>query len=401
MAVGSKNNIPSIKCRNCEQKFGTCDYGECEGQSCVTIEVSHAQTRMVVKKTCSREIRSKSECLVTYPDGIESIQCYCTYDFCNSDGELAKIGLGQRKWLPEYLTGGRQRQKSKNINHKDYIRTNSQRGAARRYSNGSSYMGQLPVPMLLSVADVDYALVLNEMEKKHSDVDLGGHWSPKFCRPRRRLAIIVPYRNRAKHLVVLLNELHDILKRQLSEYRVFVAEQYKNLTYNKALLMNYAFTVINEAYPSFDCFIFHDVDLLPEDDTNLYECGHNPKHMSPSVDTLHYRLEQSASHEKSGEDDDIYIRVISEGYQVERPPFHKGRYRMSSHVKRNTIERQILRKLYNTSAARYKEDGLNQLPFMNLSLVGVRPRALFTHLMIDVGPPVDMEDIFDALFAFA
>uniref|UniRef100_A0A915JXE2 Galactosyltransferase N-terminal domain-containing protein n=1 Tax=Romanomermis culicivorax TaxID=13658 RepID=A0A915JXE2_ROMCU len=79
--------------------------------------------------------------------------------------------------------------------------------------------------MLLSVADVDYALVLNEMEKKHSDVDLGGHWSPKFCRPRRRLAIIVPYRNRAKHLVVLLNELHDILKRQLSEYRVFVAEQ--------------------------------------------------------------------------------------------------------------------------------------------------------------------------------
>ena len=29
-----------------------------------------------------------------------------------------------------------------------------------------------------------------------------------------------------------------------------------------------------------DCFIFHDVDLLPENDNNIYKCSDNPKHMS-------------------------------------------------------------------------------------------------------------------------
>ena len=29
-----------------------------------------------------------------------------------------------------------------------------------------------------------------------------------------------------------------------------------------------------------DCYIFHDVDLLPEDDRNLYTCPETPRHMS-------------------------------------------------------------------------------------------------------------------------
>lgn len=51
----------------------------------------------VIKKTCSLEPRYKSECIVTYPDGIESILCYCVYDFCNSDAELDKIGFTHSK----------------------------------------------------------------------------------------------------------------------------------------------------------------------------------------------------------------------------------------------------------------------------------------------------------------
>lgn len=39
----------------------------------------------------------------------------------------------------------------------------------------------------------------------------------------------------------------------------------------------------------FDCFIFHDVDLLPEDDRNLYTCPEQPRHMSVAVDKFKYR----------------------------------------------------------------------------------------------------------------
>ena len=40
---------------------------------------------------------------------------------------------------------------------------------------------------------------------------------------------------------------------------------------------------------SWDCFIFHDVDLLPENDRNLYTCPPLPRHMSVAVDAMAYR----------------------------------------------------------------------------------------------------------------
>ena len=51
------------------------------------------------------------------------------------------------------------------------------------------------------------------------------------------------------------------------------------------MLMNVGF---REAMKDFhwDCFIFHDVDLLPEDDRNLYTCPDMPRHMSVAVDKL-------------------------------------------------------------------------------------------------------------------
>ena len=36
--------------------------------------------------------------------------------------------------------------------------------------------------------------------------------------------------------------------------------------------------------------MFHDVDLLPEDDRNLYTCPQQPRHMSVAVDKFKYKL---------------------------------------------------------------------------------------------------------------
>jgi len=53
--------------------------------------------------------------------------------------------------------------------------------------------------------------------------------------------------------------------------------------------MNVAFQEALKIRLTFNCFIFHDVDLLPENDYNIYECDRKtPRHLSPAVDELRY-----------------------------------------------------------------------------------------------------------------
>ena len=55
--------------------------------------------------------------------------------------------------------------------------------------------------------------------------------------------------------------------------------------------MNIGFKEAGKLYDN-QCYIFHDVDLLPEDDRNLYSCPNQPRHMSAAVDTMSYRYVQ-------------------------------------------------------------------------------------------------------------
>lgn len=60
-----------------------------------------------------------------------------------------------------------------------------------------------------------------------------------------------------------------------------------NGPFNRGKLLNVGFTEALKLR-DFDCFIFHDVDLIPEDDRNLYTCPEQPRHMSVAVDKFHY-----------------------------------------------------------------------------------------------------------------
>lgn len=44
-----------------------------------------------------------------------------------------------------------------------------------------------------------------------------------------------------------------------------------------------------QEHPNFNCMVFHDVDMIPEDDRNLYACLDHPKHLSVFIDKAKYK----------------------------------------------------------------------------------------------------------------
>ncbi|XP_021355995.1 beta-1,4-galactosyltransferase 1-like isoform X2 [Mizuhopecten yessoensis] len=128
-----------------------------------------------------------------------------------------------------------------------------------------------------------------ELAAKLPLVKNGGTYRPSSCAPRHKVAIIIPYRNRRTHLSILLNNLHPFLQKQQLDYGIFVTELAPQIDFNKALAMNIGFLEAAKKY-GYDCFIFHDVDLIPENDNNMYTCPDNPKHMSVAIDKFDYEL---------------------------------------------------------------------------------------------------------------
>ena len=64
--------------------------------------------------------------------------------------------------------------------------------------------------------------------------------------------------------------------------------------FNKGVLMNSAFVEIGARGP-FDCYIFHDVDMLPEDDRNIYACAKTPRHLGAYIKKYDYRYRTTAT----------------------------------------------------------------------------------------------------------
>ncbi|XP_031637693.1 beta-1,4-N-acetylgalactosaminyltransferase bre-4-like [Contarinia nasturtii] len=130
---------------------------------------------------------------------------------------------------------------------------------------------------------------LSSIEKRFRDLLLPGGWyKPQKCNPKDRVAIVIPYRDRADHLPIFLKNIHSLLMKQQVEYGIFVIEQITDGLFNRAALMNVGFLEALKLR-QWDCFIFHDVDLIPLDDRNLYRCPDQPRHMSVAVDTMGYK----------------------------------------------------------------------------------------------------------------
>ena len=117
----------------------------------------------------------------------------------------------------------------------------------------------------------------------------GGCFTPPDCTPRQRVAILIPYKDRETHLYSLLNYLHPMLQRQKVQYCVYIIEQVDDGRFNKGLIMNSGFVEIMKQ-AQYDCIVFHDVDMIPEDDRNIYLCQNEPTHLSPLIDKFNYAV---------------------------------------------------------------------------------------------------------------
>jgi hypothetical protein len=122
-----------------------------------------------------------------------------------------------------------------------------------------------------------------------------------------RIVLIVPYKNRYYNLKLFLRYIIRFLakKRSSLDYKIFLVEPaFNNQTFNRGLLLNIGFVESinyfkssssdqnNENIIMPNCFIFHDVDMLPENDSNDYSCSKmRPKQLAVAINTYKYSYE--------------------------------------------------------------------------------------------------------------
>lgn len=251
----------------------------------------------------------------------------------------------------------------------------------------------------------DPALTLEQVRKKYPNVS-NGRFHPEDCRAQQRVAILIPHRNREKHLLYLLDNLHPFLQRQQLDYAIYVIHQAGDGKFNRAKLLNVGYLeALKEE--KWDCFILHDVDLVPENDFNTYLCDTEPKHLVVGRNVTGYKLwykgyfggvtamsrNQFAKANGysnnywgwGGEDDDLRLRVNLGKMSVVRPPAEIARYTMVFHTRDSGNEVNNRRmKLLKEVAKVWKTDGLNSCTY---KLLSVLHEPLYINITVDIGRP--------------
>jgi predicted glycosyltransferase involved in capsule biosynthesis len=83
----------------------------------------------------------------------------------------------------------------------------------------------------------------------------------------RKLAIIIPYRNRAEHLSIVIPILTHELEKNGIDYQIVVVEQDDDELFNRGALLNAG---VKLTWDTADYFVLQDVDMYPANDVNIY-----------------------------------------------------------------------------------------------------------------------------------
>lgn len=206
----------------------------------------------------------------------------------------------------------------------------------------------------------------------------------------KNLAIIIPYRDREKHLFEFVPHIKKFLSTKKNNYKIIVVEQNNDKLFNRAKLLNVGFALSKE---NFDYFCMHDIDMLPEDEKCDYSYVEGVSRLSTYVSQFDY-IERPNEEIGGGImliDKDSFIKVngysnmywgwgaedndFGERLKREKIPYEKryGRYKSLSHkksehedsgkVKQCVLDNRKLLQNKILDKNSHKNDGLNTLQF--------------------------------------
>lgn len=239
-----------------------------------------------------------------------------------------------------------------------------------------------------------------EKIREDNKVKEGGTWKPKDCISLYKVAIVIPYRARLTNLKDFLAYMHPFLQKQMLEYRIIVVEQTSKRPFNRAKLFNIGFKEAEKIEDN-HCYIFHDVDLIPQNLNNIYACTPLARHMSANIDVFDYKVPYDqiiggavAILKKrfievngfsntffgwGGEDDDFYNRVTRNGSKICRFAPDVSQYIMLSHKKQKPSADRYYFLL--SGKERFDTDGLNSLKY---TVLVKEMLPLYTRILVDI-----------------
>lgn len=121
----------------------------------------------------------------------------------------------------------------------------------------------------------------SQISEKYQKDFKNATYSPPDCYSRFKIAILIAFRNRDKHLKNMLPYLIEILQKQKLSFKIFIVEQTKDTIFNRGKLLNVGYKMVKLEEESFDCIVFHDVDMIAVDERLSYSCDiSQPKFMA-------------------------------------------------------------------------------------------------------------------------
>jgi beta-1,4-galactosyltransferase 4 len=79
---------------------------------------------------------------------------------------------------------------------------------------------------------------------------------------QHKLGIIVPYRDREEHANIFIPYMNEYLTEKNIPFKIYIIEQEEGKPFNRGKLLNIGFL---EADKDIDYFVFHDIDMIPND----------------------------------------------------------------------------------------------------------------------------------------